>query len=191
VAAWSLTQCAPPDSVLFPLNPNSPYKNGVFFYGAQGSGGAVMLSSDESPRAGFFNVDSDGGRGRGGRGGPGFAPPPAPAMSPTLASVNPALGRFFNVAADAPRPVIMAVKGDLAFIESAEKEDGDYPDGAFGAGLPVAFYNHGAAGAEQYAEMKLFSPLKLLRSGQTLTHVVTWKIAPLGEARGALTSAAK
>lgn len=236
VAAWSLTQCAPPDRVLFPLNPDSPYKNSLFWYsGAPADatmGGTVQVLS--AAAGGFSNVQFEGGRNRGGRGesgglggrggefdhefgprgnsenwgegaflgpggytgggftrSPGFGRPTQKDQNFILATIIPTAGRYFNVAADAPKPVIMAVRGDMALVQSAEKEEGTYPDGAYGAGLPLAFYNHGAPGAEQYAEMKLFSPLKLLRAGQTLTHVVTWKLAPLGEARGALASAEK
>jgi hypothetical protein len=140
VAAWQVTQCVTPDAVFFRINPESQYKNGVFWFGRPHS------EVDATP------------------------------VSPSLFRIRPQPGRGYKIGADSPQPAIAAVKDGIAFVQRAPREKGPYPDGASEAGFPVEFYNHGEPGTKHYVELELLSPLRYLRSGDTLRFTARWSL---------------
>ncbi len=98
------------------------------------------------------------------------------ALSPRLLQIRSAPGAAYKIGADAPIPAIAAVKNGLAFLQRAERQPGQYPDGAEGAGLPVEFYNHSDTGSAHYVELELLSPLKRLKIGDKISFEVRWSL---------------
>jgi hypothetical protein len=86
----------------------------------------------------------------------------------------------YKLGADSPVSTMVAVRKGLAFIIHAEKKTGEYPEGVQGAGFPVTIWNGGSDEPKMpYVEMEMMSPLTLLAQGESLTHTVTWQLAPL------------
>lgn len=110
-------------------------------------------------------------------------------LSPALLKVQPVTGEGFKLGADAKQPALATVKDGLAFVQRADPQDGQYPDGADGAGLSVEVYHHDLPGPGEYVELELLSPLRRLDAGATLT--TRWTLRewpadpPHGEAKAA------
>ena len=90
-------------------------------------------------------------------------------LSPTLLQIEPITGAGFKLGAHPPQPALAAVKDGVAFVQHADPQPGQYPEGADGAGLSVEVYHHHAPGAGEYVELELLSPLHRLDEGATLT----------------------
>ncbi len=79
---------------------------------------------------------------------------------------------------DAPVSAIVAVKGDLAWLQQSAKPAGQYPDGSDGAGFPVEVYVNGDPNA-YYVELELLGPLVNLFKGSKMSHTVRWSLHDL------------
>lgn len=99
-------------------------------------------------------------------------------LSPTLLEIKPVEGAYFKVGADAPVTSIAAVRDGVAFVERGDRGEGQYPDGAEGAGLSVQYYNGGGQDG-RYCELELVSPLQTYKVGDRHTHAVRWSLHPL------------
>lgn len=97
-------------------------------------------------------------------------------VSPNLLKIAPTTGSGYKLGADSPVAAIAAVRNGVALVLRAARPDGDYADGAEGAGFPVEFYNHGEGGAGQYVELELLSPLRRFVRGGAWTHTVRWSL---------------
>ena len=104
---------------------------------------------------------------------------------PDLLKIVPDLSGYYKIGVDSDRPAICAVRNSEIFVESAQHEDGQYPDGAYNCGFPVEFYNHADPGQGQFTELEMLSPLKSLTPGQSMTFTVRWKLEPLQSADNA------
>ena len=102
------------------------------------------------------------------------------ALSPTLLRVLPSSKSSYKIGVDAPRNVIASVKDGVAFVQKAGHPDGEYPDGAAGAGFGVELYNNVAPA---YNELELLSPLRVYHAsekdgkmGTSFTYSVRWSL---------------
>jgi hypothetical protein len=155
LAIWPVTQVLPPDAVYLPLNEKSAYLWGFHPFGN------LPATAQVEPLTGAL-------------------PEMAKALPrPKLLKITPTTGGSYKLGADSPVAAIAAVKGSVAFVQRAQKLDGQYPDGAEGAGLPVEFYNHGEGGVSQYIELELLSPLLRFRKGDSQTFVTRWSLHAL------------
>ncbi len=134
-AVWVVTQTAPSDAVFVPLNPKSPYKDNVYWFGWG------------TPKEGTG----------------------ATTLSPTLLRIRPVLGTSWKLGAHPARPALATVKDGVAFVQRADPQEGQYPEGADGAGLSVEVYHHDLPGPGEYTELEMLSPLRRLDAGATLT----------------------
>ena len=113
----------------------------------------------------------------------------ARALSPSLLKIQPVTGEIFKLGANPKQPALATVKDGIAFVQRADPQDGQYPDGADGAGLSVEVYHHDLPGPGEYTELELLSPLRRLDQGATLT--TRWTLRewpaepPHGEAKAA------
>jgi hypothetical protein len=83
----------------------------------------------------------------------------------------------YKIGVDAPVAAIAAVKNGVVFLERAPRPQGDYPDGAIGAGFPVQLYDSGGDNArEHFTELELTSPLRPFRKGSRWTHTLRWSL---------------
>ena len=96
-----------------------------------------------------------------------------------LLRIRPTTGTYYKIGLDTPVAALVAVKDGVAWLQRAAKLDGQYPDGAEGAGFPVELYNHGDAGSGQYVELELLSPLRRFRAGSSWTQTVRWSLHSL------------
>lgn len=112
-----------------------------------------------------------------------WKPLPAEALvekvSPTLLRLNPTSGTGYKIGSDSSVPSIAAVVDRTVWLQRAEFQAGNYPDGADGAGFPIEYYNHNAAGAGQYIELELLSPRSALKKGESITHNIRWSLHTL------------
>jgi hypothetical protein len=135
-AVWTVTQIVPTDTVYVPLNPQSPYREGVYWFG---------WSKQRGAEAG------------------------AKVVSPSLLELHPTTGTIYKFGAHPTRPALVAVKDGVAFLQTADPQEGQYPEGADGAGLNVEIYHHDTSGPGEYTELEHLSPLRRLDAGATLT----------------------
>jgi hypothetical protein len=135
-AVWTVAQIIPTDAVYVPLNPQSPYRDGVYWFG---------WSKQHGAEAG------------------------AKVLSPTLLELHPITGTLYKFGAHPARPALVAVKDGLAFLQTDDPQEGQYPEGADGAGLSLEVYHHDAPGPGEYIELEHMSPLRRLDAGATLT----------------------
>ena len=63
------------------------------------------------------------------------------------------------------------------FVAHAAPQEGQYPEGADGAGFSVEVYHHDAPGLGEYTELELLSPLRRLDAGATL--ITRWNVHAL------------
>ncbi len=89
--------------------------------------------------------------------------------------VTPTTDGAYKIGVDAPTAVIHAWRKGKVFEQRADHEEGNYPDGAEGAGFPVELYDHGRAD-KHYLELELLSPISPLSIGQHRTFTVRWRI---------------
>jgi hypothetical protein len=82
-----------------------------------------------------------------------------------------------KIGVDAPVAAIAAVKNGVVFLERAPRPQGEYPDGALGAGFPVQLYDSGGTNArEHFIELELSSPLRPFRKGSRWKHTLRWSL---------------
>ena len=81
--------------------------------------------------------------------------------SPTLLQVRPSTQTSYKIGVDAPVTAIAAVKDGVAFVQRAARPEGDYPDGALGAGFPVELWNNVGP---NYNELEILSPLRTYKA---------------------------
>ena len=98
-------------------------------------------------------------------------------VSPPLLKLAPVQGEMFKMGAHPPQPALAAVRDGFALVQKADAQEGQYPEGADGAGLSVEVYHHDARGAGEYVEMEAMSPLRRLSAGSVLT--TRWSIHEL------------
>ncbi len=103
-------------------------------------------------------------------------------LSPTLLRVKPTSGKSYKLGGDSPVSALAAVAERTVWVQRAELQPGAYPEGADGAGLPIEFYNHGAAGAGQYVELEMLSPQRALKKGESVALTVRWNLHALAAA---------
>jgi hypothetical protein len=96
-------------------------------------------------------------------------------LSPSLMMVRPTQETNYKIGTDAPITAIALVKDGVAFVQRASKPDGEYPDGALGAGFPVELWNNVSDGLF-YNELELLSPLRTYRAGMSFKHTVRWSL---------------
>jgi len=153
-AVWVITQIIPADRIFVPLNPKSPYKDNLFWFGwsaPREKVGATFLSS-------------------------------------SLLQIEPVTGTMFKLGANPIKPALAAVKDGWAFVQRADPQEGQYPEGADGAGMSVEVYHHDLPGAGEYTELEMLSPLRRLDAGATLT--TRWSIheVPKNDLRASIES---
>lgn len=88
--------------------------------------------------------------------------------SPTLLQVRPHTQTSYKIGVDAPVTAIAAVKDGVAFVQRAARPDGDYPDGALGAGFPLELWNNTNP---HYNELEILSPLRTYKSNPRAVRV--------------------
>jgi len=110
-------------------------------------------------------------------------------LSPSVLKIRPVPGEGFKLGASPKQPALATVKDGLAFVQRADPQDGQYPEGGDGAGLSVEVYHHDLPGPGEYTELEFLSPLRRLDGGATLTTrwtLVAWPDEqPHGEAKAA------
>lgn len=158
LAIWPVTQAAPPDAVFIPLNDRSAYAGGFHPYGPLPPTAKVEVLPRSSVESGV------------------------PSVNPRVLKLTPQSGIIYKVGADATVPAIAAVKGNSAFLQRADLQKGQYPDGAESAGMTVEYYNHWDAGPAQYVELELLSPLFLFKPGDSKSFTTRWSLHALPSA---------
>lgn len=98
----------------------------------------------------------------------------ATVLSQTLLRLQPRSGASYKIGAHPPQPALAAVKDGLAFVIRADPQQGQYPEGADGAGFSIEVYHHNLPPPRQYTELEPMSPLRRLDQGATLT--TRWNI---------------
>jgi hypothetical protein len=97
-----------------------------------------------------------------------------------LLQIKPQPGVSYKIGADSPVAAIAAIKAGDAWIQRTHRIEGQsYPDGASGAGFPVEFYNHEAAGSAHYVELELLSPVWKFSAETRRTQTVRWSLQHL------------
>jgi hypothetical protein len=146
VAIWNVTQIPQPDAIYIPANPESAYRDGVFWFGPR------MPKEAVKPE-----VTAEG-----------------------LLCYTPTVAGGYKIGTDAAVQTVVGVRGDLAFVLHAKKENLPYPEGAEGAGFPVTIWNAGGDNAAtRYNEMEMMSPITALKRGDKLTHILRWQLVRL------------
>jgi hypothetical protein len=95
--------------------------------------------------------------------------PWATLLSPRLLRIMPVPGIGFKMGAHPEFPALAAFQNEFAFLQTAEPQPGQYPEGADGAGLSVEVYHHDQRGDGAYMELEFLSALRRLDAGLTLT----------------------
>lgn len=113
------------------------------------------------------------------------------ALSPSLLRIRPVTGEGFKIGASPKQPALATVKDGLAFVQRADAQDGQYPEGADGAGLSVEVYHHHLPGPGEYTELEFLSPLRRLDEGATLTTRWTLREWPSDPPHGEVKAAEK
>ena len=133
------------------------------------------------PEAVYFLPNAESGYKRGYHWFGGKTPGESRATQPggKLVRVPPTDGGY-KLGADLQKIAFAAVQGGMAFVQRAERREGEYPEGAPGAGFPFTLYNGGSLKPEDaYVELETFSPLMTMKVGQTLTHTTFWRLENL------------
>ncbi|MDF2441080.1 MAG: hypothetical protein JWN98_2064 [Abditibacteriota bacterium] len=81
--------------------------------------------------------------------------------TPTLLQVQPHTQTTYKIGVDAPVAAIAAVNDGVAFVQRAARPEGEYPDGALGAGFPLELWNNIDP---HYNELEILSPLRTYKS---------------------------
>lgn len=147
-AVWTVTQTIPTDAVYAPVNPKSPYKNGIFWFGTPPSMDELGVS---------FPM-------------------------PSLLQIRPVTGTVYKLGTHPAKPAIAAVKDGVAFIERADPQEGQYPEGADGAGMSAEVYHHPLPPPREYTELEFLSPLRRLDEGASLT--TRWRLQDIPKDTG-------
>ncbi len=114
----------------------------------------------------------------------------ATALSDSLLRIRPVSGAGFKLGSSPGKPALLSIKAGVAFLERADPQDGQYPEGADNAGLSVEVYHHDLPAPKEYVELEFLSPLRRIDQGATLT--TRWSLqdlpkdADLATAAGAL-----
>ena len=82
---------------------------------------------------------------------------------------------------DAPVAAIASVSDGVALVQKAARPDGQYPDGADGAGFPTELYVN-ADPNNFYQELEILGPLQEFHVGTSWTHTVRWSLHALPSA---------
>jgi hypothetical protein len=111
------------------------------------------------------------------------ANPPATTISPTLLKVVPAAkgaNKGYKVGVDSTVSSMVAVWEKTALLLRSARPDGNYPDGADGAGFPVELYDSdNSERALHYIELELLSPMRMFPKGAKWTHTLRYGILEL------------
>jgi len=127
----------------------------------------VPASPDSPYRNGFYRFDGSASKFQ------------IPDVRDGVFSLSPrATGGGTKFGLDAPVASLVAVKNGVAWLEKTAKPEGQYPDGALGAGFPVEIYVNGDKKAP-YVELEMCGPLTDLFAGMTTTHTVRWSLHDL------------
>ncbi|MHA3772884.1 hypothetical protein ACXR0O_15225 [Verrucomicrobiota bacterium sgz303538] len=90
-------------------------------------------------------------------------------LTPTLLHLRPTVGAMFKLGAHPAQPALATVKDGVVFIQRADAQEGQYPEGADRAGLSVEVYHHNLPPPGEYTELEFLSPLRRLDQGLQLT----------------------
>ena len=82
---------------------------------------------------------------------------------------------------DAPLAAIASVRDGVALVQKAARPDGQYPDGAEGAGFPTELYVN-ADPNNFYQELEVLGPLQEFGIGTSWTYTVRWSLHQLPSA---------
>lgn len=150
LSIWNISQTQP-DAIYLPLNPQSVFKNKFFWF-------------DRAPKKGA-NVQ---------------------VVAPNLLRVIPIVSKpkesagGYKIGVDARTVAIVAVKGDVAFVEKSNFGSGAYLDGPENSGFPVELYDSGDAdAAKHYIELELLTPLRPMRVGSRWQNTLRWNLQKL------------
>lgn len=144
---------AQPDTVYLPLNPKSVYKNNFMWLGEVRKGASIAAVSPRLLRVRPIRVK-----------------PKAPNGS-------------YKIGLDSPVSAIVSVKGQTAWLLQNTRADGQFPDGADGAGFPVELYDSGDSNPlNHYIELELLGPLRAARAGSRWQQTMTWSLHHLASA---------
>ena len=100
-------------------------------------------------------------------------------VKPNLARVEAAAnGQSGKWGFDSPIAALASVRDGVALVQKAARPDGQYPDGADGAGFPVETYVN-ADPNTFYQELEILGPLQLYSVGTSYTHTVRWSLHDL------------
>ena len=148
---WSVTGIGETDLNVLPINRQSVYRNNYHLYGAQ------------SP-----NVRRD------------IVAAVRAQVSDDLLLVRRGQVPALKIGVDSPIAAIAAIRDGEVLVQRANRQSGEYPDGAAEAGFPVEWYDGGnKPGARAYSELELLSPLRLLQKGARWTQSVHWNVHAL------------
>lgn len=101
------------------------------------------------------------------------------AVTPNLLRVVPASADGGSkIGLDAPVSALASVRDGVAFVQKSALPQGQYPDGADGAGFPVELYINGDPKTFYY-ELELLGPLQNFVAGSKWTHTVRWSLHDL------------
>ncbi len=99
--------------------------------------------------------------------------------SPQLMRIEPvADGSTPKLGFDTQISALASVKDGVALVQKSARPDGQYPDGADGAGFPTELYINGDPKL-YYAEIEILSPLRYFYAGTSYTHTVRWSLHAL------------
>lgn len=111
------------------------------------------------------------------------------ALDNDLLRLKPSSKDSFKVGLDSPVARVVSLRQGVLFSLRANKPEGNYPDGAAGAGFPVEIYNNPAPTA--YEELELLGPIQQYKSGNRFRHTVTWSLRRVADGEDAAQLAAQ
>lgn len=104
---------------------------------------------------------------------------PSKLVKPNLIQVVPEpTGGGVKLGFDTKIAALASVKDGVAWVQKAARPQGEYPDGADGAGFPVELYVNGDPKV-YYQELEILGPLQFFYKGTSWTHTVRWSLHDL------------
>lgn len=94
---------------------------------------------------------------------------------PDMICIDPNIKNSFKIGVDSDAAAIVSVANGIAFLESTEKQPGEYPDGPETAGLPVELYVSGPP-APSYCELELLGPLVHAKAKASWSMTLHWSL---------------
>jgi len=133
---------------------------------------AFLLLNPHSPyRNGFVTYAGEGGK-------------PSLERRGDLLIIRPGRGKSYKIGADVTAPSVAALQDGEVFLQRTERQRGQYPDGNPGPGFSVEIYDTGTKLTPRFFELELFTPLRPLTKGSSLTSEVRWSLHRVSGQRG-------